>query len=127
MSKPIKLPSMVFWYPQGDVSNGGAPAIAYADDGRGGLKLCVHRPGRQTNEWMSGVRNLSDPLLEERPVLKKNNGAWESQEQYAKRMDDATAQAELNREQAAKEREAEFALRRAAVEAADKKKQPANA
>lgn len=101
----------VFWYNQGDIHNGGYPAVVMADHGAMGLKLYVPFFGPGPKGMKTGVRNVSDPLLQERPVLAKNNGAWESAEQYLARKQDDELQAEINREQAKKDREAEFAER----------------
>lgn len=101
----------VYWYNQGDINNGGYPAIVMADHGDMGLRLHVPLLGTGPNAIKNGCRNVKDPVLEERPILKKNNGAWESAEQYMARLADIEAQAELDREQAKKDREADFKLR----------------
>jgi hypothetical protein len=99
----------VFWYMQGDPNNGGYAAVVVSDDGAQGLKLDVLRGSRI--ERMSGVRNLDDPLLQERPAIKRNNGAWESLEQYQERKAFKELQAEESRKAAQREREEEFKAR----------------
>lgn len=105
----------VFWYHQGDVNNGGSPAIVTQDDGQQGLKLTVLRGMRI--ELKSGVLNVTDKRLVDRPVLKREQGAWESREQFQERLAEKRLQDELMREQAAIDREAEFKLRREAAKA----------
>lgn len=112
----------VFWYPQGDVNNEGCPAKVYANDGRGGLKLAILLPGVERVKWLTGVRNVEDPVLQERPSIKINTGAWESRAQYEDRMAEAELQREVSRKEAERLKIEEFARRQSLLKGQKEKK-----
>lgn len=116
----------VFWYNQGDINNGGYAAIVLADEGPMGLQLLVPQL-RGPDSVKSGVRNRDDKIFDERPVLRRNNGCWESREQYLERKAELELQAELSREQAKQERELEFAQRAEAAKKLAAKLEPVSA